>query len=237
MTRPSHQSHELVAALKNNQLTVWSVPLLEIEPLTLTSTFFENISKANQFIWLSPNAVLSVTKQCSKEQLKLFAGQHFAVGAKTAELLEQHGFAPVIKPQTANSEGLIELLDQAKTQSDHYLIIAGEKGRGLIEHTLNHWGVGFERATVYRQRAKRVFSSTEKQLVQNPSTIWLVTSELAMSSLYQSEHPGNVKMIVSSQRLKEKALELEFNVIGLSRSALTGDLIKTVNQLCEKNVR
>ena len=154
LTRPADDCAALAAILAENHLFGSCMPLLAIEPLTLTATQLDVLRSTHRY-----SAVIVVSKPAARlaiDQLGAEANQSawFSVGAATAAVLQEHGLR-VTYPETADdSEALLNLAQlrtALQTPQPRVLIIRGEGGREALAEHLRAQGVAVDYLQLYRR--------------------------------------------------------------------------------------
>jgi uroporphyrinogen-III synthase len=84
-------------------------------------------------------------------RLELGAAQVFAVGERTAAALAAAGH-DAVRPEQADSEGLLGLPVLADVAGTRVLLVCGEGGRALLAESLAGRGARVERFVCYRRR-------------------------------------------------------------------------------------
>ncbi|WP_233281673.1 uroporphyrinogen-III synthase [Pseudomonas tructae] len=157
LTRPAEECSALARALADQGVCSSSLPLLEIEPLTLLPEQMRQVQALDQYC-----AIIVVSKPAARlavEQLKAHWPQPpeqawFTVGAATAQILGDHGLNVSFPPQGDDSEALLQLsaLTKAlKRPQPRVLIIRGEGGRELLAERLAALGAQVDYLELYRR--------------------------------------------------------------------------------------
>ncbi len=228
VTRPKHQAPSLIDALNNAGHTAVSVPLLNIEPLSITPTF----SIQNDIsIFTSPNAVEFSQKTLTKEQWDtLIESTVLAIGEATFRALAKLGVDHCQYPERANSEGLLAHDALQFVTNKRIILISGQGGRVLISQQLKQRGASIEKLEVYRRSS--VGEKSIKLALANHGReyIWIISSQEALQHLHHClDKP--VKLLVTSERLKQVAQQLGFDNVLVSNSALTQDIVTAATNL------
>jgi uroporphyrinogen-III synthase len=158
LTRPEAESAELAASLAVQGVFSCSLPLLQIEALAESPGQRALIMDLDGYC-----AVIVVSKPAARFGLQLLdrywpqpplAQSWFAVGAASAQILEDYGL-PVSFPECADaSEALLampELAAALTVRSPRVLIMRGEGGRELIAERLRGQGVTVDYLQLYRR--------------------------------------------------------------------------------------
>jgi uroporphyrinogen-III synthase len=183
VTRPAAQAARFTALAEAAGARCIALPTLVIEPVTLPSQAAAAIRGQawDWALWTSTNAV-----EFGLAALPgLRANRHAAVGRATAGALQAHGLAVALRPEQANSEGLLAMPALQAVAGRQVLLVKGEGGRDLLHDTLVARGAQVTSAAVYRRVPARP-SPVELQAVRDalPSRpLVVVTSGEVLASL------------------------------------------------------
>jgi len=155
VTRPAHQTEELVARIEAQGGVARPFPLLAIEFLPEPERAEQALSALQAGDWLvavSPNAVTALNRLLARGQLSLPELRYAAVGAATARALRDSGRGPDACP--AEGEGAAALL-----KSDDFQALAGRRvalcrgpgGRRLLDEALPQRGAEVIDVPLYRR--------------------------------------------------------------------------------------
>jgi uroporphyrinogen-III synthase len=157
LTRPEQESAALAATLAEVGVYSSSLPLLEIEPLTIRGAPRSMIFDLDLY-----RVVIVVSKPAARLGLALIdeiwpqppMQQWFSVGAATAQILEDYGLDVTCPQRGDDSEALLELasLQQAVAlPGTRVLILCGEGGRELLGERLRDLGASVDYLPLYRR--------------------------------------------------------------------------------------
>jgi uroporphyrinogen-III synthase len=157
LTRPAQESAALATVLKNVGVYSSSLPLLKIEPLTITGAQRSMIFDLDLYA-----VVIVVSKPAARMGLALIdeiwpqppVQQWFSVGAATAQILEDYGLSVAYPVDADDSEALLELLplrDALARPGTRVLILRGEGGRELLAERLRALGANVDYLPLYRR--------------------------------------------------------------------------------------
>jgi uroporphyrinogen-III synthase len=154
VTRPAAQSGRFIELATHAGARCIAFPTLDIERLPLSADSLEDVGRTDWdwAIYTSTNAVEAAFDALGRAPAARHAA---AVGRATARALEQRGVSVSLRPETANSEGLLaspELQDVANTR---VLLVKGEGGRNLLRETLTMRGAHVRTLEVYRRALSR----------------------------------------------------------------------------------
>lgn len=158
LTRPAAESAELAATLAAHDVFSCSLPLLQIEALAESAEQRALILDLDRYC-----AVIVVSKPAARFGLALLdrywpqpplAPSWFAVGASTAQILEDYGLNATFPECADASEALLalpQLTAALAVHSPRVLIMRGEGGRELIAERLRGQGVTVDYLQLYRR--------------------------------------------------------------------------------------
>jgi uroporphyrinogen-III synthase len=157
LTRPELESVALASVLSDAGIYSSSLPLLEIEPLTLTGAQRSIIFNLGLY-----GAVIVVSKPAARLVLELLdeiwpqppIQPWFSVGAGTAQILDDYGLDVSYPEDGDDSEALLELeslKDIAAQAGTRILIIRGDGGRELLAERLRALGASVDYLSLYRR--------------------------------------------------------------------------------------
>ncbi|MFJ3482499.1 uroporphyrinogen-III synthase [Pseudomonas sp. NPDC090202] len=159
LTRPAEESQALAQTLADQGVFSASLPLLEIEPLPVSE---ENRSIIYNLATYC--AVIAVSKPAARLGLELVdeiwpqppmqVQTWFAVGAATAQILDDYGLRVHYPEQGDDSEALLDLPELQRALSGFdpkVLILRGEEGRELLAERLRERGATVDYLPLYRR--------------------------------------------------------------------------------------
>lgn len=158
VTRPEHQSAELVHAIETAGGRASLFPVMDIVPRERDEFVadLEAMGSADVTIFVSANAV-----RHGLEALGAPTCRVAAIGPATALALEQAGHPPDIVPQAGfSSEHLLRHPDLENIGGQRITIVRGERGRELLGTTLRHRGAAVNYLSAYATRP-HVFSQAD----------------------------------------------------------------------------
>ncbi|HEX6571973.1 MAG TPA: uroporphyrinogen-III synthase [Steroidobacteraceae bacterium] len=188
VTRPAAQSGRFIELATHAGARCIAFPTLDIERLPLSADSLEDVGRTDWdwAIYTSTNAVEATFDALGRAPGARHAA---AVGRATARALEQRGVSVSLRPETANSEGLLaspELQDVANTR---VLLVKGAGGRDLLRETLTVRGAHVRTLEVYRralsQPTQEARSLLHTTLVRDPHVVVAVTSAEVLAALLQ----------------------------------------------------
>ena len=243
LTRPAEDCAALAAALADHGMHGSCLPLLEIEPLSVTEMQRALVRKLDRYC-----AVIVVSKPAARLGLEVVAEYWpqvretawFTVGAATAGVLEARGLTVHFPESGDDSEALLRLpqLTAALARPDpQVLIMRGEDGRELLAEQLAALGAHVDYLPLYRRCLPDYPASTLVQRIQAERLNGLMVSSGQgfehLRTLAAQDWPrlARLPLFVPSPRVAERAREAGAqNVIdcrGASAAALLAALQET----------
>ena len=162
VTRPAAQASRFLELARAAGAACVPYPTLQIGPIALDDATCAHL-KSRAWDWAiftSANAVESALEQCPAP----LAARHAAVGRATARALEQHGIKVDACPESANSEGLLELPELAALAGRGVLLVKGSGGRELLRDALRARGADVLELAVYRRSVAAPTAEAAAQL-------------------------------------------------------------------------
>jgi uroporphyrinogen III methyltransferase/synthase len=157
ITRASEQAAAIAEPLAALGAEVVPMPLIEIAPPESWDAADDAIDRLDRFDWLvltSVNGVDAFEERLRLHGLRLadLAGRRVAVvGSATASRLREHGVEPVVVPEQARAEGLVEALAAIGPGNGGRVLIArAAEGREVLPDELRALGFTVEVVPVYR---------------------------------------------------------------------------------------
>ena len=187
VTRPAAQASRFLELARAAGAACIPYPTLQIDRIALDdATRAQLRSRAWDWaIFTSANAVESALEQCPAP----LAARHAAVGRATARALEQHGIKVDACPESANSEGLLELPEFAALAGRGVLLVKGSGGRELLRDALRARGADVLELEVYRRSVTAPTAAAAAQLhdalTSTGPLVVVVTSVEVLQSLLE----------------------------------------------------
>jgi uroporphyrinogen-III synthase len=244
VTRPLNQANTLIQMLKQHSdgdknCSVVHLPLIQIKELQIQTVKASKLETKNYngVVFISPNAVTTAYNQLSmKEWANLIQVPLFTVGSSTAETLKNFSNATVIKiPQQMNTEGLLELPELCHVSEESWLIIKGVGGREKLKNTLVKRGANVTELCTYKRLKPSDEMTKNIALHLKNDAIWIITSVQAIKNLdtvvKKLDFNPDCRIIVSSDRIKQSAINLGLNVIAVANDATDKQLINCIREL------
>lgn len=226
VTRPKPNGELLCQLIEEQGGKTFYLPTIEIIsqkiPLSLHS-YDWTIFTSPQAVYHSMGNILSPPARIA------------AIGQGTRDLLQTSGFKVDVYPKKNwNSEGLLALEEFQYLSKKKIAIVKGERGRELLFEKLTERGAKVTFFNVY----KRILPSIDcvnyiDLLHQKAIDVVICTSNEGLENLKTLLHPAwdnlkNLTIVVISERMKLKAIELGFNKILLAKNASHQALLKAL---------
>ncbi|MGB7906132.1 MAG: uroporphyrinogen-III synthase, partial [Steroidobacteraceae bacterium] len=162
VTRPAAQAGRFLALARAAGALCIPYPTLQIDRTALDDAARARLqSRAWDWaVFTSANAVESALAQCPAP----LAMRHAAVGRATARALERRGVKVDTRPESANSEGLLELPEFAALAGRGVLLVKGSGGRELLRDALRARGADVLELEVYRRSVTAPTAAATAQL-------------------------------------------------------------------------
>ncbi len=214
LTRPAEESTALAVSLSEAGIFSSSLPLLDIEPLPITSEQQAVLHDLGRYC-----AVIVVSKPAARQAVQQLtqAWPHlpwFSVGAATAQVLADHGLDVHYPPVGDDSEALLQLpaLREAIARPDaRVLILRGEGGRELLAQRLREQGASVDYLELYRRLLPAYAAGVLTQRIQLERLNGLVVSSgqgfINLQALAGADWPqvAQLPLFVPSPRVLEMA--------------------------------
>lgn len=219
ITRPVHQSQDLIVQTRASGGSVIHFPTLEIIGPKSIKKVILGIKKLNQYdlvIFISPNSVFK-TAECIHEIWSSWPKnlKTIATGPGTARSLKQHNLPCDYYPEKEfNGIGLLNLIVLQDIKQKKILIIKGEGGRHYLRKSLKDRGAQIDNLNVYKRGLPRI----DKTNIPNQEIIDVIicTSRSGLKNLVGLLYPYwqdtllQKQLLVISPRLADNAKKLGF---------------------------
>ncbi|MCE3284127.1 MAG: uroporphyrinogen synthase [Steroidobacteraceae bacterium] len=188
VTRPAAQSGRFIELATQAGARCIAFPTLEVERLPLSEDTLGDAQRADWdwAIYTSTNAVEAAFDALGRAPA---ARRAAAVGRATARALEQRGVGVSLRPETANSEGLLAAPELQTVTNARVLLVKGAGGRDLLRATLTARGARVFILEVYRralaQPTDEARSTLHATLVHDLHVVVAVTSADVLAALLQ----------------------------------------------------
>ncbi len=200
-------------------------------------------------IFISGNAV-DWAKQTFPRDVwqQLLANPLYAIGEQTASVLTaeatlqnselKNSLSPQVKhPRQMNSEGLLALEELHEVNGQHWLIVKGLGGRQTLKTTLQARGARVSECSVYQRMQPRLQAQQRIKELHSENTVWLITSLEALINLSQilNQRVQDCRIIISSDRIAQRASHLGFNIVAQADNASDKQLVNCVSNWISKH--
>jgi uroporphyrinogen-III synthase len=240
-TRPARQARPLSELILAAGGTIVEFPVIEIEAPGDTESFrsqLSNLAEANLAIFISANAVEASIHALGGSQKWPDNVAIAAVGSATAAKLDAMGLkCSLIAPEPFNSEALLTLSELQDMNGKLVKIFRGEGGREFLAQTLSDRGADVEYVECYRRvMPESVPAELYDCWNQKRVLLIVVTSNEGLENLLKliesNYRPAllSTPLVVISQRTKNKAKELGFEVVPeVAESASKESILETIH--------
>jgi uroporphyrinogen-III synthase len=187
VTRPAAQAGPFIELARAAGAACIAYPTLQVEPVALSAATLARLRERrwDWAIFTSANAVAALAAIGAPP----YASRHAAVGRATARALESAGVRVDATPQTANSEGLLEVPGLAELTGRGVLLVKGEGGRELLHEELRARGADVLELEMYRRvpvgPAAAVAAQLHAALIAVRPLVVTVTSAEILASLLE----------------------------------------------------
>ncbi len=223
-TRPIGQNAALSQTIRQAGAIPIECPALAIEPVENDWTSpLGDLLWIDKAIFISPNAVHYCFERLNQLQRVWPESIHTtAIGMGTSNALIERGVRVDDVPLRACSESLLELESMQHVQHQSVLLVKGDKGRELINHTLIKRGAQVIPVEVYR-RILPVYDEAYIQSLWQKDAIDMIvfTSEVAVHHVFhlfgRQAHSWlrSKPCLVISERLAKIAADFGMKTISL----------------------
>lgn len=212
-TRPLGQNKALSQTIRDLGCVSIELPAIKIEPVS----FQFPVLGIDQVIFISTNAIYYYFASHPPLLPHIIVS---AIGQASASSITQFGMRVHHVPHIEDSEHLLQMTHLQNIQDQNILLIKGEGGRQLIEHTLSARGARVTPLAVYKRTLPDIDQKDLDFLWrQDAVDIILFTSEDAMYNLFklfgEKAKPWlcSKPCLVMSERLAETARRLGIQTI------------------------
>jgi uroporphyrinogen III methyltransferase/synthase len=182
VTRPRHQSAELLARLEELGATTFVLPAVEVRELSDWSRVDSALVALSRYQWLvftSANgvrALLGRLRTLGRDLRALGSIKLAAIGPATAEALREYHLEPDLVPDEFCSESLADSLKKVAA-GQRVLLARADRGRELLREEL---------ASVAEVEQIAVYSQVDADINQDPIFDWLRRGEIDYVTLTSS---------------------------------------------------
>ncbi len=243
ITRPLGQAEplcDLICAQGGNAMRFPTIAIHGPEDPARARALLRQLPKYDLAIFVSPNAV--------RYGVELL-GEHgvpprlpvAAVGKGTARVLSEMGIAVDVLPQQRfDSEALLGLPQLTQVAGKRVLILRGNGGRPLLGDTLHERGAEVQYVEVYTRQYLTTDATALLSTWYEQVQIVTVTSCEILDGLFRIlGEPGQPRLcqtplVVVSERIRDRALELGCNQIIVAPEASDQGLLRAVCNWAEE---
>ena len=218
VTRPEHQAASLCKLIEDHGGTAIRFPVIEInksDNQQAAEKLLNNISQYDIGIFLSRNAVDWTMKLPGDKHPALEGLTLIAIGATTAEVLEQSLSRHVIVNNGINSESLLEIdaLSADEVGGKRIIIFRGQGGREHLATTLRKRGAKVDYAEVYRRDCPVHDKDIISQLwIRDTPDAVIVTSNNGLQNLFVLLNDEQRSILLSKQLIVMGKRMLGFSI-------------------------
>lgn len=223
VARPQDQGATLTAQLQNKGAEVIQLPAIEIQPTPLNTPLkncFLNLDQYHHIIAISTHAARFGLHWVDQYWPQLpISIKWYAVGEKTASILNDADIEVITAIQGNDSEALLDLPELAQPNHENVLILRGFDGRELLKQKLEQRGAKVDYAELYR-RGLPSYSDSEldKALIKFSPDILVTLSGETLHNLVKLSQNRQLTItdktvLVPSKRVADQARSLGFNNI------------------------
>lgn len=236
IVRPQPAAEELYEALKHIGVASTCCPVVSFQGTPLSRTTTQHLLSSDIIIAVSQPAVQYAEHFIHQQRLTWPSTcTYYAVGEKTAAILQSFCKTTVQYPKNNDSEGLLVLLSSPNLSGKKITILRGDSGREHLMESLITMKANVQYAQTY-QRIWQKFSATTKIKEWQTDKIdtLIVTSFEQLKFFVQqipSEHENwlhSLFLMVPSQRIVQLATQLGFQNIRNLDSATNNSIIHAI---------
>jgi uroporphyrinogen-III synthase len=218
VTRPQHQAEALCKLIEDHGGKAICFPVIEInksENQQAAKRILDNIEQYDIGIFISRNAVDWTMKLLGDKSLELEHLNLCAIGATTADVLEQSLLKNVITNDGMNSESLLEIdaLSVDEISGKKIIIFRGEGGREHLATILRERGAWVDYAEVYRCDCP----NHDKDLIdrlweRDRLDVVIITSNNGLENLFTLLNREQRNLLLSKQLVVMGSRMLDFSI-------------------------
>ncbi|MBE9539365.1 MAG: uroporphyrinogen-III synthase [Proteobacteria bacterium] len=240
VTRPSGQAATLCDALSARGYKAFSQPLLELLALAeLPPQALDSISHLDNYkhiIFISGNAVRFGMESILAQRRGMPDGiQVYAIGASTAEALQEYGVESIAASPPMTSESLLSLPQLQSVDGQKLLIVKGQGGRTRLRDVLSQRGALVDDLPCYQRRCPKLAPGELAGKLSNWQIGLLLISSgeglcnlLTLLSPSETINLSTVPVIVPSRRVARMAEEAGFTAVFTAENASNAAMLKMV---------
>ena len=239
VTRPQQQAENLCDLIEQAGGQPVRFPVLQILPVENPETVAHKLNHLDGIQWvffISVNAV-NFAQQANNGKITLSSAVAvIAVGKASQRALENAGQHVDFVPEIGfNSEALLKMPALQDMQGQKCLIVRGSCGRELLAETLRQRGALVEYLQVYKRVRPEVDCGSIKEFINKGTLdVIIITSAEALNNLAVMLNGTNqqnllqIPLIVISERINKKALEMGFSKIIVTENPSDIAIVKAI---------
>ena len=233
LIRPQRQDDQLIEILEKAGAAVTHNPVMAIEPVEENPQIKGQVLELDNFhkgIFVSGNAVELGLELIDKYWPMLPVGiDYFAIGERTAALLQQAGIQANSPKGRQNSEELLQLPQLQQLKNQRIIIFRGVGGREILGSKLVERGARVEYCELYRRVVQPEALAVARQqkadcLIAHSGELITAMGE-AKSTLF-----ANTPVVVPSERVAAIARQLGYNRVVSADNALPESMLAAVGK-------
>ena len=233
LIRPQRQDDQLIEILEKAGAAVTHNPVMAIEPVEENPQIKGQVLELDNFhkgIFVSGNAVELGLELIDKYWPMLPVGiDYFAIGERTAALLQQAGIQANSPKGRQNSEELLQLPQLQQLKNQRIIIFRGVGGREILSSKLVERGARVEYCELYRRVVQPEALAVARQqkadcLIAHSGELITAMGE-AKSTLF-----ANTPVVVPSERVAAIARQLGYNRVVSADNALPESMLAAVGK-------
>jgi len=224
ITRPQHQSEQLLARLREIGCEAVSVPTFSIEPIEVGP-----LPECKITVFTSANAATGYVERYGN----LTESLCIAVGPSTQRALRKLGIHAEVPTERFDSEGVLAIINDKmpKLTNIDVAIVKGEGGRPYLEQQLVQLQARVHNIVLYRRKP---FKTIDLSLFDDVSAIWVSSLE-SFDNLSKQTHEiwhdlTKLKWLVPSNRIAE-AIRSKVSNVYVADSALDQDVVSLCQEM------
>lgn len=248
VTRPAHQAAQQISLLAECGAVALHLPALEICPITeadpgyaLLRNQMMNLDQYDIIVCISPNAAHLALDWIDQFWPQMPDGiQWYAIGQKTAHILNQQDIPACHSNSGFNSEAMLTLTDLHDIKGKKILILRGSGGRTTLAETLSERGADVEYANLYERKCPEYDDILIKSTIYNSAlSSILITSGEALSNFvtvaqgrqkqFSSDSLHQLNLVVPSERIADQARHLGFTRIKVAQGPDDLSMVTALN--------
>ncbi len=238
IARPQDQSTALAEQLQKIGAEVIQLPAIEIKPTPpsdLLKARFLNLDQYHHVIAISTYAAQLGLNWIDQYWPQLpISIKWYAVGSKTASVLNNADIEVITAFQGNDSEALLNLSELTQLTNEKVLILRGVDGREQLKKTLEQRGAKVDYAELY-QRTLPLYTDSELDealITFSPDILITLSGETLHNLVKLSQNRAltitNKTVLVPSQRVADQARSLGFSNILIPSALNEHSLIECI---------